>query len=513
MGTFVQTTGFQKRTLPEIKSSLQSGFQTLLGPTTDISEEGPTGQIIGLLAKALADEWDGAQEVYNSYDPSMATGAALDRVCALTGIYRIAAAASLVKGLLYTDNSNLGVVIPSGRQARRVRGAVVFSLSSAVTISPSSCQDLYIKLDHVPLAGDTISITTSFGTFSTVIPMGTNLSTMLTQAYTDLAAQINATAWGSPGNNLIGGEAQVCSVGARLYPPASDYEGIQVQDLCLRILHQTKSFALTASVGWSLLQVGTEGSFACSVTGPYDVLPGELTAIVTSETGWVGVYNLQAGVTGRNVETDEELRLRRATSFGLGLATDTAIQNALYNRVPGIVSATVVSNRNLETDAAGRPGKCFEATVQGGADQDVWDAIWYAMPAGILAYGFVPGNPHDSNGALLSDQIVSFTRPTPEQIFVQIVYSLYSEEAFPSDGEDVMRAAILTWASTEYVVGKDVFAGRILGVIYDAVSGVGSTTVKVSTTGLAGSWVDYLDIDGRHYAYLTSANLSIAKAP
>lgn len=510
MGIFVQYTGFQKRTLQTIKQSLIVGWQAIFGTQTDTADEQPNGQIISLFSKALSDGWDGAQEVYNSYDPSMATGAALDRVCALTGVYRISAAATHVAALLYANADNLGAVIPSGRQARRVRGAVVFSLAADATIAAASCQDIYLKLTDAPAAGDVVAVTTTFGTFSVTVVAALDSATMIRNTLNALADQINATTWANAGNGYVSGSAQVVQNGVVLQPLPAAIGGVQNLGtaLHLRLTHAATPFGVTSYAKWTVGLCGSVGTFVCTATGPVTLSPDELTEIVTPETGWAAVNNLVAGITGRDVETDEQLRLRRAASFGLGLATDTAIKNALYNRVPGIVSASVVSNRNLETDLAGRPGKCFECTVQGGEDQDIGNAIWYAMPAGILPYGYTTVNVPDSEG---HNQLVSFTRPIAQPIFAAVSYKLYTEESFPTDGEALLRAAILNWASDEFTVGKDVFAGRFFGTIYATVEGLGLVTVEVSLNGAAGTWTDYLDIDGRHYAYLEDANLTLTK--
>lgn len=509
MGVFVSSTGFQKRTLADIKASMITGFQALFGTETDTSDDGPTGQIIGLISKALANQWDGAQEVYNSYDPSAATGAALDRVCALTGIYRIAAAASHGVAQLYATSDNLGAVIPSGRQARRVRGSVVFSLSADTTIAAASCQDIYLKLSSSPNAGDTVSITTTFGSFSAVTPTALDAATRTSEVIKLLVELISASTWANASNGAVSGVAQLVSSGVVMYPLADSVGGTQEpdSDFFLRIVHPTTAFGVSGYSGWTVGRCGSPGTFVCALDGPYDLEAHELSEIVTPETGWESVGNLVAAVTGRNVETDEELRIRRAASFGTGYATDTSIKNYLYNHVDGIVSASVVSNRTLETDSAGRPPKSFECTVQGGSDADIAKAIWTSMPAGIMPYGYTSETVIDSQG---NTQTVKFTRPIEQDIFARITYSLYAEEAFPSDGELLIRDAIISWAASEFSVGKDVFAGRFLGTIYSTVGGLGLVTVEVSADGT--TWGSSASIDGRHYAYLQSANLTVQKA-
>ena len=100
--------------------------------------------------------------------------------------------------------------------------------------------------------------------------------------------------------------------------------------------------------------------------------------------------------------------------------------------------------------------------------------------------------------------------PSEVSIYARVTYALYSEESFPSDGVSVIRDAILSWAASEFAVGKDVFSGRFLAPIYTATTGLGAVTVQVSADGVA--WSDFISIDGRHFAGLPSANLTIVQA-
>lgn len=513
MGTYITDAGFQKQTLATIKARLITKFQTLFGPQIDTSDEGPTGQIISTFAKELADEWDVGQETYSSYDPAAATGAALDRVCNLTGVYRIAAAASTSKALLYTDTANLGVTITSGRQARRVRGAVVFSLSANVAITSASCQDIYLKLPNTLTVGATISLQTTFGTFSTVVPAGADPVLQARTVLEALALQINSSSWGVPVLGSVVGEAQVCEGGVAIYPSSPVTIGVQSQVQCLRLVHTTAPFGLVSFGDWTILLCGTQGLFTCTTTGPVQVLPGDVSQIITPETGWVAVTNLVSGVTGRDIETDEELRIRRAASFGTGLATETAILNYLYANIPGIVSASVVSNRTMVNDSEGRPPKSFEVTIQGGDPQVIAKAIWTSMPAGILSYGR-PGSSDspqtivDSQG---NNQSIAFTRPTALPIWVKIQYQTYPEEVFPADGVAQIRAAVLKWAGTEFAVGKNVFAGRFNVPIYETVPGIGALVVKVGTTSTPTD--STIDVSGAQYAFLADERLTVEVLP
>lgn len=505
MGIFVQTTGFQKRTLTDIKTSMIAGFQSLFGPKVDTSDEGPTGEIISMISSALADAWDGGEEVYASYDPSAATGAALDRVCALTGVIRLTAAATQVDALLYTDSGNIGCVIPSGRQARRVRGALVFSLSADVTIAASSCQDIYLKLAGTPVAGTPLSVSLTFGEFSATIPTETSTDAMALAALTALASSINASSWATSS----GGAAQVVKAGSVVYPTVDTVGAVQLgldSGYYLRIVHPSVAFGATSYAGLALGLCGSVGSFYCNSTGANTVVKGELSEIVTPETGWDAVGNLVAGITGRSVETDEELRLRRAASLGSGLATETSITNYIYNHVAGVSSVSVVSNRTMETDSMGRPPKSFEVTVEGGQPQAIGNAIWHAMPAGIQSYGATPVTVTDSEGGT---QTVCYTRPTALRIYVRVLYTLDSEANFPSDGAALIRASVLAWVAANGTVGADVYAGKMLGSVYSACAGLGLVTIQLSLDNFS-TTSDHLVVDGGYYAALSDSDLIVA---
>ena len=145
MGTYVTDSGFKGRSVSDVISTLNAGLISLFGANTDTDPLQPNGMFIGLHAAMIAEGWDALSEIYSSVDPNAASGLALDRIVEIYGLSRIAAAASTVPAILYTDTTNLGCTIPSGSEARRVRGALVFSLSSALTIAAASCRRVSVS--------------------------------------------------------------------------------------------------------------------------------------------------------------------------------------------------------------------------------------------------------------------------------------------------------------------------------------------------------------------------------
>lgn len=492
MGTFVTETGLQKQSLLEIKKRIQARMQVLFGENVDLSEEGPLGIFVGEFSKGFSDMWDGLQEVYTSRDPAQATGTSLDIVSAITGIDRIEAAAASAYCFCYTTEAYSGMIIPAGKRVRRVRESLEFSLLEALTISSSTCRDIYLSLRNLS-AGTTVVLTTSFGTFSAVHAT-TPQATMEA-----LRNAIQASDW---------------TGSASVYTGSAGGDGAQYtgDDPTLRLFHPTVNFSvqLTTYVGAYL--IGSAGNFECVSIGLEYADAGEIREIVTPVANWLSVYNQVAAVPGREQETDSELRLRRAKNFTLGYATEEAIRYAILNEVEGVVSCIVTSNRTMVAED-GIPPKAFECVVMGGDPSDIAKTIWKTMPAGIKPWGNTEVKVKDSFG---HDQSVWFSVAVPVYLHIRISYRLLNEEAFPVDGPDQIAAAIEAWATDEYSLGADVVPNRILTPIY-SVPGIGDASVEVAVTTHSTDTPTYqsttISIPGRSYAIPDASRITFIQVP
>lgn len=126
----LSATGFTVKTYNEIVTELETAFKGVFGDNIDLSAQGPIGQIIAILAEREADVWDAAQEVYSSFDPDQATGAALDALAALTGTLREAATHSTVT---VTCTGTAGSTIPAGTKFSTTGTAVQFETLADAT--------------------------------------------------------------------------------------------------------------------------------------------------------------------------------------------------------------------------------------------------------------------------------------------------------------------------------------------------------------------------------------------
>jgi hypothetical protein len=220
-------------------------------------------------------------------------------------------------------------------------------------------------------------------------------------------------------------------------------------------------------------------------TGPQEAAAGSVTEIVDAVTGWDTVTNAADASIGRDIETDSAYRLRRRESLSAGgTSTDQAMRSALV-ALDAVEAASVVSNRTLVTDALGIPGKAFRAvlwpnTLSTAEEDLVAEVLWNHLPTGIYSDGSdVVANVTDSQGKV---QTVRWDYAT--QVLIWWVIDVTTEAGYPSNGDDLVEAAVLAYGQS-LLVGDDVDPIQVVRLITDDtgndyyVPGVKHLVVKV----------------------------------
>jgi len=101
----VTAAGLITQGLDEIITDLQTAFQSIYGSDINLDSNSPDGQMIGIFAQLKADLLDLITQVYNSFDPDVAEGAALDARVALNGIQRIGGTYTIAPVEITTDRA------------------------------------------------------------------------------------------------------------------------------------------------------------------------------------------------------------------------------------------------------------------------------------------------------------------------------------------------------------------------------------------------------------------------
>jgi uncharacterized phage protein gp47/JayE len=84
----VQPTGFVRKPLSVILAEMEAQMVTVFGPGVIQSPQSPLGQLNGLLADQVAQLWELAEDVYQSYDPDQAEATRLETLARLRLITR-----------------------------------------------------------------------------------------------------------------------------------------------------------------------------------------------------------------------------------------------------------------------------------------------------------------------------------------------------------------------------------------------------------------------------------------
>lgn len=431
MGTYVTDTGFQKKTLSEIKSELEIQFQEIFGNDIDLDESGPFGQMIGIQAKGKAELWDALEEIYSCRNPLQATGICLDMIVAENNITRQAATATTANDVLLLGDE--GTIVIAGKKVKQSTNSLNYELDNAVTITKTAANKGVVSVDSVTI-GNTYTVTINSTDYSYVAVSGDDADAILTEIQT----LISAGTWTGSGS---------------------------VSDSTLILYYLTTSFSFSVTGDLTIDEIWTTGNFTCEETGSNTLPANTLVNIVTPVTGWLDVINPSAGVTGTNTETDDQLRLRRSNSIIQGSGTDEAIRSAIANNIDGVTSVAVTSNRTDSVDSESRPAHSFEAVVEGGDDDEVANEIWRVQPSGIQSYGNTTIDVEDSQG---ETQTINFSRPENVYIYLKVKRSLYSEETYPTNGDELIKENIVNWSllRNNINIGTNVILQRLGTPIY-----------------------------------------------
>lgn len=397
--------GFKIMRLIEAKEMLENLFTNEFSEI-NLEPQSVAGQIIGIFAKVIADDWENLEDVYLSQYPNSASGVSLDNVVQLNGLTRLPASRTTVIGVATGNN---GTLIPIGSLASTPTNGNIFqstanafitngtAVRNTIQVASAVAQVYTVVINGVSyiyslptltfsgpiVSGNQINVRINGVSIPTVTYVTSSAATL-----NALAAQILLTVGGSVasatvvgntvqltpvlGQQIIaetpivtGGGAPTGSVTFRtpVLNDIAEYVAARIDTSAIVNATWTSGSSFTiqaqsSSVPYSILvgtnlqitSVSSPVPFQAQEYGPIAVPAGSLTNILTPIAGWNSLTNFDAGVIGRFQETDAELRLRRqATLRGLGYSTVEAFL-ARIPEVPGVTDVLVFENVTLTQD-------------------------------------------------------------------------------------------------------------------------------------------------------------------
>jgi uncharacterized phage protein gp47/JayE len=437
--------GFLIKTFEEINDEVKTKLQDSFG-VINLDESSVFSQFSGIYSEREALIWFALGALYNSLDPDTASGFSLDNIAAYTNITRQNATYTTTQAQLTGINQTL---ILENSEATATGVNAVFKLDNEVSISNDRAVSINIEVVDITLTVYKINVNGTLIEYPKVPGDGVTeiifgLITLINLVFTNVEA--------TNVNNIL----NIRSLDSNLL-------SVYVVD------------------GLSIFDVTVLGNFTSDTLGFIPLPANALNKIQTPIVGWKSVNNPLAGITGRNIETDNELRIRRLLSSKIGGSTPEGIRARVLN-VPGVTSCKVIENRLLVPDADGRPGNSFETLVLGGVDLAVATAIWLASPAATATFGTVSVTIIDSSG---DNQIIKFSRPAKVYIFVTVTITLDTSGSYPTEGDSVIIDGINNQINM-LTVGQDVIYQSLNTSIF-SVPGISSAVITIGGTLVEGT--------------------------
>ena len=138
------TAGFVAKRLVDVIASLESKAKAAFGVSFVTASDTPQGMLLRIIAAPLAELWELAQQLYDSFTPSNAEGFQLDNLCALVGVYREPATHSTVT---LTLSGTPGSLVPAGSKAEATNGTAWLT-DEEVTISGGGTIDVLARAEE-----------------------------------------------------------------------------------------------------------------------------------------------------------------------------------------------------------------------------------------------------------------------------------------------------------------------------------------------------------------------------
>lgn len=153
----ISAEGFKRKRLDQLLAELNDEVKSIFGDNFNVSPESPDGQVNGTISESNANLWEIAEESYNAFNPSAATGVTLSNLVQLNGITRLAATSSRVQLTLTGDTTT---VIPAGSLVSTSDTGTQFSTEIEVTLDGAGNGVVFANAfqDGSPLTGPVVAL-------------------------------------------------------------------------------------------------------------------------------------------------------------------------------------------------------------------------------------------------------------------------------------------------------------------------------------------------------------------
>lgn len=181
---------------------------------------------------------------------------------------------------------------------------------------------------------------------------------------------------------------------------------------------------------------------------------------------------------GADLESDISFRDR------INLSNRTVAPSSPYNgiitaveKVTGVTAVRIIANDTMEDDTTtNTPAKSIHIYVNGGYKDDVAEAIFGSISAGILTVGQQAVEITDIAGG---KHTIRFDCPATRDVYVSIKLTKTNE--YPLNGDEQVRNVVLKYIDG-VGMGNTVYYSYLYRLIYEKVPGIQVADIKIGTS-------------------------------
>lgn len=262
--------------------------------------------------------------------------------------------------------------------------------------------------------------------------------------------------------------------------------------------------------------IGTTGTvtttFSAIQHGALEVIENAVNQIITVIPGWDSVNNPEAGVTGRDRESDAELRTRYRQSVAINSVGNVATIQANLANVNGVIDVQVLENITSDADTqfgVSVPAHGIAVCIFGGEDADIAQVIYQTKMGGTSMLGNSNVSYTDpTTGTSITYPIY---RPTVQNFYVQVTfYSSSIGSDLQQSIQDVVVADALGQLENPRIgLAQTIYADRFRAAIY-TITNLPVQSIQIAINEASG-WTDVLQINADIEPAITSENVLIVQ--
>ncbi len=435
----VTADGFVRKPLSVILEELEAADRAAYGTDINTQAEEPLGQLNGIFADQLDQQWALAEAVYAAQNPDQNNGAAQDAIAAITGATRDPAAKSEV---------TLSVNLDAGAQLlpdRVVTDRIGQRYLTTEIVENANAYDDTLDVEAeseefgpvFSAAGEIVNIETPVSGWSEAA----SLKAATAEPYTIGAGQtltLKIDGGGVQTVTFVGTETTAAQVAAEI---------------------NNDTTGLTSNAAGTVPRI--ESDNADGDTSSVEITGGTANAALGFPVALRAGMNALDVDPGEDLQTDADFRIEREQLLrATGAATVEAILADLLD-LEGVDAARVFENVTEFTDGDGRPPHSVEAVILGDdpdteLDDRVGEQLFESVGAGPQTHRVVGASGRtitvtDSQGI---DHDMDFNRAEVVEMDVVISVDVVADDYA---GDAAVKAAIVAQGAT-YTIGEDVVA-------------------------------------------------------